>query len=59
MTDRRVDFSVIIPAYNETGSIGWVLERLTKYLSSLDQEHEILVVFDGASDASAEEVRRV
>ncbi len=59
MTDRRVDFSVIIPAYNEAGSIGSVLERLTKYLSSLDQEHEILVVVDGASDASAEEVRGV
>ena len=59
MTDRAVDFSVIIPAYNEAGSIGPVLERLETHLGKLGKEYEILVVVDGATDATAEEVRAV
>ncbi len=59
MTDRAVDFSVIIPAYNEAGSIGPVLERLATHLGKLGKEYEILVVVDGATDATAEEVRAV
>ena len=59
MTDRAVDFSVIIPAYNEAGSIGPVLARLATHLGKLGKEYEILVVVDGATDATAEEVRAV
>ena len=59
MTDRAVDFSVIIPAHNEAGSIGPVLERLATHLGKLGKEYEILVVVDGATDATAEEVRAV
>ncbi|MEE3258622.1 MAG: glycosyltransferase family 2 protein [Candidatus Latescibacterota bacterium] len=59
MTDCAVDFSVIIPAYNEAGSIGPVLERLAEHLDGLGRAYEILVVVDGASDATAAEVRAV
>lgn len=57
MTDCAVDFSVIIPAYNEAGSIGPVLKRLAAHLATMGKAYEILVVVDGATDATAEEVR--
>ena len=59
MTDCTVDFSVIIPAYNEAGTIGPVLERLIAHLATMGQNYEILVICDGATDATAQEVREV
>jgi len=52
MTDRQVDFSVIIPAYNEAGAIGAVLQRL----EGLPENGEIIVVSDGSTDDTAGEV---
>lgn len=45
--------SVIIPAYNEEKRISKTLERITEYLSGQQYEWEILVVIDGAHDATA------
>jgi len=59
MTDCAVDFSVIIPAYNEAGTIAPVLERLMAHLTTMGKVYEILVVSDGATDTTADEVRAV
>ena len=59
MTDRAFDFSIIIPAYNEAGSIGPVLERLAAHLGGLGKTYEILVVVDGATDDTAEQARAI
>lgn len=59
MTDSAVDFSVIIPAYNEAGTIAPVLERLTAHLATMGKVYEVLVVSDGATDTTADEVRAV
>ena len=50
MVDSRVDFSVIIPAYNEEQVIGPVIERLVRHLDSLSRPYEVLVVSDGSTD---------
>ena len=47
--------SVIIPAYNEAGSIGAVVERIKQ----LHPEFEILVINDGSDDTTAETAHRV
>ena len=59
MADARVDFSVIIPVYNEVGSIGTVLERLLCQLRDMTETHEVVVVSDGSVDGTVEEVRKV
>ena len=45
--------SVVIPAYNEEGSIHAVVEHVQQVLSGAGVEHEIVVVDDGSSDQTA------
>ncbi|MFT5090867.1 MAG: glycosyltransferase involved in cell wall biosynthesis [Planctomycetota bacterium] len=59
MSGANVDFSIVIPAYNEAGAIGSVLKRLSRELDALEKSYEILVVSDGSTDATADEVRAV
>jgi glycosyltransferase involved in cell wall biosynthesis len=61
MIDGRVhspSVSIIIPAYNEAGIIGSVVQRVVKVLEESSLDAEILVVDDGSDDetgAMAEE----
>lgn len=50
--------TVVIPAYNEEGSLRSVIDALRPHLESLGQETEIIVVVDGATDGTAAEARR-
>jgi glycosyltransferase involved in cell wall biosynthesis len=59
MSDQPLDFSIVIPAFNEAGAIGAVLDRLRGELDPLGRRYEILVVCDGAVDTTADEVRAV
>lgn len=45
--------SLIIPAYNEAASIGQVVKTASEILTRHNYPHEIVVVVDGASDATA------
>ncbi|MDP6438772.1 MAG: glycosyltransferase family 2 protein [Candidatus Brocadiia bacterium] len=46
--------SVVIPAYNEAGTIGEVIRRVL----ATDLDMEVLVVDDGSTDATAEEAEK-
>ncbi|MEM1582444.1 MAG: glycosyltransferase family 2 protein [Candidatus Bathyarchaeia archaeon] len=46
--------SVIIPAYNEEETIGYVIEETTKVMDSLGLPYEIIVVDDGSIDRTRE-----
>ncbi len=51
-------YSIIIPAYNESGRIGATLDKVLAYIA---QEHwiaEVLVVSDGSTDNTGEIVRQ-
>jgi dolichyl-phosphate beta-glucosyltransferase len=52
-----VRFSLVIPAYNETGRIGATVERVAHYLDTQAFEWEMLVVIDGGDPAAAAEAR--
>jgi len=47
-----VKISVVIPVFNEEGSIGILLDELEKTLSSLNSTYEVIVVDDGSNDQS-------
>lgn len=47
-----VTLSVIIPVYNEVGSIGPLLEDVEKTLECIPRESEIIVVDDGSTDGT-------
>ena len=44
--------SVVIPLYNEEGSVGELYQRLKKVLDGLGKEYEILFVNDGSTDGT-------
>lgn len=51
--------SVLIPARNEVGSIATTVESLAAVLSEHGVDHEILVVDDGSTDGTQDELRRL
>lgn len=48
-----MDLSIILPAYNEEGSIFHVLEGIQEVMPELDVSYEILVIDDGSEDRTA------
>jgi dolichyl-phosphate beta-glucosyltransferase len=52
-----VRFSLVIPAYNETGRIGATIDHVARYLDTQAFEWEILVVIDGGDPAATQEAR--
>ncbi|MBM3287409.1 MAG: glycosyltransferase family 2 protein [Candidatus Eisenbacteria bacterium] len=53
---RSVEISVVIPAFNEAGSICVLLEKTSDVLARLGRSQEILVVDDGSTDGTAARV---
>lgn len=48
----EVDLSVVVPAYNEAGSLREFLAALSNALTGLAERHEIICVDDGSIDAT-------
>jgi len=51
--------SVIIPAYNEAHNIAKTLKNVERALDKIDRPHEVIVVSDGSTDATAAVARRL
>jgi dolichyl-phosphate beta-glucosyltransferase len=52
-----VRFSLVIPAYNETGRIGGTINHVAGYLEAQGFEWELIVVIDGGDPRAADEAR--
>ena len=51
------DYSVVIPAYNESARLGATLERVLAYVHEQGWDAEVVVVNDGSKDNTADIVR--
>jgi glycosyltransferase involved in cell wall biosynthesis len=52
-----VKTSVLIPAFNEAASVRETVERVGSVLAASALDHEIIVIDDGSTDATAEQAR--
>src|SRR5690348_12054950 len=51
--------SAVVPVLNEAESLKELHARLSKVLSSLSKEHEIIFIDDGSTDSSLEELKKL
>lgn len=54
--DEGINYSIVIPAYNEEGGITASLTQVMNYMSSFDPLFEVIIVDDGSVDATAQKV---
>jgi dolichyl-phosphate beta-glucosyltransferase len=52
------DLSLVIPAFNEAARLPRTIERIRAYLEADGRPHEIVVVDDGSTDATADQALR-
>jgi glycosyltransferase involved in cell wall biosynthesis len=53
----KIDYSVVVPVYNEAGNISLLHAELAAVLCGLGGNSEIIYVDDGSTDGTAEELR--
>ncbi len=57
--DPTLDLSIVLPVYNESGSLLGLIPELTATLRQLGRSYEIVAVDDGSSDDSVAVLRRL
>jgi dolichyl-phosphate beta-glucosyltransferase len=55
--DRRPNYSIIVPAYNEGTRVGATLEKVLAYVAERGWDAEVIAVNDGSRDNTAEIIR--
>jgi len=59
MTEPRKKLSIVVPAFNESGNVKTLSERVFSVLASYDYDVEIVFVDDGSSDGTSDVVREL
>lgn len=55
-SEARLDLSVVVPMFNEAGNLTLLVESIERVLTGLGRTFEVLIVDDGSTDGSAEEL---
>jgi polyisoprenyl-phosphate glycosyltransferase len=55
----HVDVSIVLPVFNESGHLRDEIDRITKTMDASTYSYEIIVVDDGSTDGSGEELRAI
>jgi glycosyltransferase involved in cell wall biosynthesis len=53
-SQNGIQYSIVVPLYNEASNLKPLYVRLTKVMDTLDGEYEIIFVNDGSRDATAQ-----
>lgn len=53
-----IEYSIVIPAYNESANITASLTQISKFMPTFTESYEVLVVDDGSTDNTAELVEK-
>ena len=59
VSEPTLDLSIVLPVYNEAGSLPSLVPELTAVLAQLGRSYEIIAVDDGSSDDSVAVLRRL
>jgi glycosyltransferase involved in cell wall biosynthesis len=57
--DRDVEVSVILPVFNEKGHLRQEIDRISAALDSSIYDYELIVVDDGSTDGSIDELKKI
>lgn len=57
--DRAVDVSIVLPIYNERGHLRQEVDRITLAMDGSPYSYELVVVDDGSTDGSLDELRQI
>ncbi len=52
-----IDYSIVIPAYNESGKINATLTQIVSFMDSYNDSYEVVVVDDGSEDDTVAKVK--
>jgi len=55
-SEARLDLSVVVPMFNEAGNLTLLVESIERALMGFGRSFEVLIVDDGSTDGSAEEL---
>jgi dolichyl-phosphate beta-glucosyltransferase len=55
---KRVDLSIVIPVFDESGKIGRDIEAASEFLAGNNLKGEIIVVDDGSADGTSEAAKK-
>src|SRR5262245_44792343 len=58
MSERNVDFSVVLPCYNEEGCVAELTAEVEQVLGALGRPSEVLLVDDASTDRTLEVMRQ-
>jgi glycosyltransferase involved in cell wall biosynthesis len=53
MSEKKIDYSIVIPVYNEEGSLQMLFAELVQVMTLLNRPYEMVFVNDGSSDGSS------
>jgi len=56
---KKTDLSLVIPVYNEEGSLGKLYRSIEDALSGLDIRYEVILIDDGSADSSFEKLKHM
>lgn len=59
MKNQKTELSIIIPLYDEEGSLPELYDKLTKVLTNLNKSYEIVFIDDGSKDGSYEIIKNL
>ena len=57
--DRDLDVSVVLPIFNEKGHLRQEIDRISAALDASPYSYELVVVDDGSTDGSLDELRKI